>query len=698
MNSTEKKDKPIQFFVSPDGNDRWSGRLAAPNKSRANGPFATIERARKAVRALRQNGALPRAARVELRGGIYELPKPLVFDAMDSGSPAPADEWGRVTGPSRDVTYSAYRDEKPVLSGGRRITGWRATTVNGRVAWVAHVPEVAAGRWNFTQLWVNGQRAHRPRLPRQGLFRIESLLGTVVWKGSVHKVLFTGQDRFRFAPGDLLNWRNVRDIEFVALHYWIESRAPFDRINTATREARLQWKSRMRLTDDHTDKGAQYYVENVFEALEHPGEWYLDRPSGQLTYLPRSGENIKTAEIVAPRLPQLVILRGDAARGKPVEYMHFEGLTFSHSEWTPGGEALTASAQAACHIPGALSFRHARNCVVRHCAIEHVGSYGVECTEGCSDVQLAGNRIADLAGGGVKIWHTLPPGTSSRAETDGVAAPCLSCRRISVSDNEIADGGHRWRQAVGVLIGKCGGNQVLHNHIHDFDYTGISVGWTWGYAEGNAYGNIIEHNHIHHIGRGVLSDMGAIYLLGVSPGTRIRYNLIHDVESRGYGGWGIYTDEGSSFILIENNVVYRTKSAGFHQHYGRENLVRNNIFALGREEQFTRSRLEPHSSFTLTGNIFYFDAGGKVATGDWTDLRAVVDRNLYFNARGKPLEFAGGTFRQWQRRGMDRHSLVANPLFVAPQRGDFRLKRGSPAAKIGFVPIDVSDVGARKGD
>ncbi|MBI3987863.1 MAG: right-handed parallel beta-helix repeat-containing protein, partial [Lentisphaerae bacterium] len=492
------------------------------------------------------------------------------------------------------------------------------------------------------------------------------------------------------------NWRNVRDIEFVALHYWVESRVPFKSIDGATREARLQWKPRMRLTDDHTDKGAPYYVENVGEALEKPGEWYLDRPSGRLTYLPRGGETIKTADIVAPRLPQLAILRGDAARGKPIEHVQFEGLTFSHSEWVPGQEALTAAPQAACHIPGALSFRHARQCGVRQCAIEHVGSYGVDLMEGCTDVQLTGNRIADLAGGGVKIWHTLPPKTSSRAEIAGTTAPRLSCRRIRVTDNEIADGSHRWRQAVGVLIGKCSGNQVLHNHIHDFDYTGISVGWTWGYAEGNAYGNIVEHNHIHRIGRGVLSDMGAIYLLSVSPGTRVRYNLIHDVESRGYGGWGIYTDEGSSFILIENNVVYRTKSAGFHQHYGRENLVRNNIFAFGREAQFTRSRLESHSSFTLTGNIFYFDVGDKVATGDWTGLRAVVDRNLYFNTRGKPLEFAGGTLRRWQRRGMDRHSLVADPRFVAPRRGDFRLKRGSPAAKIGFVPIDVSDVGPRK--
>jgi hypothetical protein len=687
---------PIEFFISPNGNDRWSGRLPESNRRRTDGPFATIERARDSVRRLKIKGELRHAVRVCLRGGVYELRSPLVFTPEDSGSPSLMGEWNDVKGPEREVTYAAYRRETPILSGGHRITDWKETTVHDRRAWVAHLPEVARGRWYFTQLWVNGRRAIRPRLPRQGYFRVEKLLGEVHWKGSIHKALFTGQDRFRFTKGDLANWRNVRDVEFVALHYWIESRIPFQSIDPRTREARLQWKPRMRLTDDHTQQGAQYYVENVFEALAEPGEWYLDRPTGKLYYLPRPGEKITTAEVFAPRLKQLVVLRGDAEAGKPVHHLHFRGLTFSHSEWVPGEEAHTATPQAACHIPGALSFQHARDCSVRGCRVEHIGSYGIELNDGCSDVDIVGNRIADLAGGGVKVWHSMAARTSMDSETLRSDTVRWTSRRAKITDNEICDGGHRWRQAVGVLIGKCSANQVLHNHIHDFDYTGVSVGWTWGYAESLAYGNIIEHNHIHHIGRGVLSDMGGIYTLGVSPGTRLRFNLIHDIESRGYGGWGIYTDEGSSDILIEYNLVFRTKSAGFHQHYGRENILRNNIFAFGREAQFTRSRLEPHDSFTLTGNIFYADNDGTVASGNWKELRAVVDRNLYYHAHNKRLRFAGKNFEQWQRRGLDRHGLIRDPRFVNPARGDFRLKPGSATTRIGFVPFDLSNAGPRR--
>jgi hypothetical protein len=170
--------------------------------------------------------------------------------------------------------------------------------------------------------------------------------------------------------------------------------------------------------------------------------------------------------------------------------------------------------------------------------------------------------------------------------------------------------------------------------------------------------------------------------------------LIWDVESFGYGGWGIYFDEGSSGYLAENNIAHHLKSAGFHQHYGRENIVRNNIFALGREAQLMRSRNESHISFTIERNLIY-SAGAPIFASQWDSKQYILDRNLYWDATGKTAIFPGNrTLETWQKEsGHDLESRVADPLFTNPDAGDFTLRPGSPASQIGFQPIDLSKAG-----
>jgi parallel beta-helix repeat protein len=230
--------------------------------------------------------------------------------------------------------------------------------------------------------------------------------------------------------------------------------------------------------------------------------------------------------------------------------------------------------------------------------------------------------------------------------------------------------------------------------VHDLFYTAISLGWTWGYGPNQCKGNIIEFNELDHVGKGMMSDLGAIYTLGIQPGTVIRNNLIHHVESFIYGGWGIYLDEGSSEIQVENNVVYATKTGGFHQHYGRENIVRNNIFAFNREWQLMRTRAEQHVAFTFENNIVYYDSG-RLLGSDWSGTGFRMDRNLYWDARGEPVTFANNTLEAWRQRGHDVASIVADPLFVNPGNFDFRLRRGSPALRLGFRPFDMRTVGLR---
>jgi hypothetical protein len=208
--------------------------------------------------------------------------------------------------------------------------------------------------------------------------------------------------------------------------------------------------------------------------------------------------------------------------------------------------------------------------------------------------------------------------------------------------------------------------------------------------------NKIEFNRIHHLGWGVLSDMGGVYTLGLAQGTTVSNNVIHDVYSYdryGRGGWGLYNDEGSTGIVLENNLVYRIKTGTYHQHYGRENMVRNNILAQSMDGQIQRSRVEEHLSFTLSHNLIYWDRGPLIAAGSINDDNVKFESNLYFDASGQPVDFQGWTLDERQAKGWDVGSTIADPQFVDPAHGDFRLKPGSPAAAVGFQPFDYSRAG-----
>jgi parallel beta-helix repeat protein len=297
---------------------------------------------------------------------------------------------------------------------------------------------------------------------------------------------------------------------------------------------------------------------------------------------------------------------------------------------------------------------------------------------------VVANEIADMGAGGVKIGETQQRPNEADRNFEH-----------TVTDNQIHDLGAVYPSAIGVWVGQSSRNTVSHNHIHDLYYTAISVGWTWGYGPNQCNGNAIEFNHLHHIGKGMLSDMGAIYTLGMQPGTTIRNNVIHDVWSFTYGGWGIYPDEGSANEVIENNIVYRTKSAGFHQHYGRENIVRNNIFAFGSEFQLMRTRAEPHLSFTFEGNIVYFDSGALLGS-NWSGEGVRMDKNVYWDARGPIASFSGRTLAEWRGQGRDVASAVADPLFRNAASYDFTVLPESPVWKMGWKRIDASAVGPRR--
>ena len=435
----------------------------------------------------------------------------------------------------------------------------------------------------------------------------------------------------------------------------------------------------------------------------------MDKNAGTLCYLPRAGETIGQLDAVAPVLAQVVRLEGQPTEDGAIDHVTFRNIGFAHTEWYfpegfadarnrpevfPEPEAQSGGfAQAEIGVPGAVWGQGVRNSAFENCAFIDLGNYGLELARGCQGNRISHCEFAELGAGGVKLGETTARSDTFEQTKDN-----------EISDCQIHDGGQMFHSAIGVWLGQSQSNRIVHNLIHDFYYTGISIGWTWGYSSAMASNNLVAFNHVHHIGiksngdGPILSDMGGIYTLGKQPGTLIENNLWHDIAAVRYGGWGIYFDEGSSGIVAISNVVYRAWHGGFHQHYGETNFVLNNIFAFGGYHQVQRTRAEPHVSFTFETNIVYFDTG-ELFSGDWSQDKYEMDWNVYFDARPAAtpaqMRFADVTLQQWRARGHDSHSIIANPLFVDATNNDFRLQPGSPALKLGFKQIDLKQVGPR---
>jgi hypothetical protein len=670
---------PVDFFVSPRGKDTWTGKLPEPGDH--DGPFATVARAREAVRALATTLDRPRPVRVVLRAGMYYLESPLEFGPEDSGfSNSP-------------VVYAAAPGEKVTLSGGRRLQGGRWGEVNGRKAWLVEVPEVKAGTWRFRQLFVNGGRRPRTRLPKEGEYRIESL------PGYTGDFLRSPTRRFVYAAGNIVpDWRNLQDVEIVGITRWLDNRLPIEGVDAKSRTVSFDRPSLFALVSG--DKPGPYWVENVVEALDTSGQWYIDRSQGILCYLPRTEEKMPSAEIIAPRLSRVIRVVGRA--DAPVHDLRFEGLAIAHTEWQPPAD-YASSLQAGIEVPGAVLFDYAERCGVTGGAIEHIGNYGIEVGVGCSDLEISHNRITDIGAGAVRIGHFFSWETdgSGRLTERGIRRKAAMptgprSRRITVADNEIANLGRFTPEAVGIFVGDNAECRIVHNHIHDLFYSGISVGSVQDFGPCEAAGNIVEYNHIHDVGQGMLSDLAGIYACS-TPKSRVAFNVVHDVTRREYGGWGIYPDEGAHDLLIRQNLVYRCQDGALFAHHNREITVESNIFALNRGGQVERGGIGGFELSCRRNLVFYTE--GK-AVGDYGREHAgrdvcAFDRNLYWNASGKSVLFGAMSFAEWQVTGQDKGSRVADPMFMAPEKGDFRLRPRSPAADVGFEQWDFSKVGPR---
>lgn len=565
---------------------------------------------------------------------------------------------------SRPVVFYGEGDVKPVISGGYRVGGWQRAEGG---LWKTVVPEVRQTGKLFEQFFVNGESAVRARTPNVETFHPDTVLETGIGPGKSRLRIYCAKEMLpRFANGE----KPV----MTAMHKWDCTRRTVDSVNVdggyfvVHGDSMATWKP--------IQYSSNIFIDNYRAALDAPGEWYLEK-DGTLYYMPREGEDMATAVCETSKTNRLLAVSGGGD-------ITFRNISFQYAAYRMPEDGNSPQ-QGAVSMEAAIEIDSADNVRFENCEVMHTGASGIWMKRDCRDCTIVGCYIYDIGGGGIKVGDFNKP-------------PQHPCSGITIENNIVSRVGQTLPQALGIGISHADHCKVLHNDVFDLTYSAISVGWTWGYAPTLTHDNEIAYNHLHHLGWGLMSDMGGIYTLGKSQGTRVHHNTIHDVYSYDYGGWGLYTDEGSSDITLDHNLVYGCKSGGFHQHFGADNMVLNNIFAWGITAEVRYSYFEKHLEYTFEHNIVY---GGIRRQGDcvWGQGMSNDDWNCYWVTDGsRPTfgnykQYTDKTLEQLQSNGHDQHSIVADPLFVDPVHGDFRFRSLKVARRIGFKPWDYSEAG-----
>ena len=325
---------------------------------------------------------------------------------------------------------AAYRNEQPVLSGGRRITGWEK--VEGKSGWWrATLPEVREGKWYFHQLFINGQRKHRARSPNDGYFQAEG------------EYLNINPVQFKFRSDDIKKEWVGSGVELIALHKWIDLRQYIRGLDETNHVVTLSGA----IAQQVKESNARYTIENTPDALDEPGEWYLDRKTGGLTYWPEPGEDLARAEVIAPVLSSEIIrVEGDFTAKKPVQHVVVRGLTFAHTDWSLPENGYLDS-QAAVQVRGDVLAEGAVDCVVENCIFAHLGGYALELGKGCQRCRVIGNEIYDIGAGG-RLSPKSPPTIAA-----GDGPNYLAVNPVPTTKDQCKHGG--WRQFGFKNQGQC---------------------------------------------------------------------------------------------------------------------------------------------------------------------------------------------------------------------------------------------------
>jgi hypothetical protein len=566
------------FYVATNGNN--------DNPGTRERPFSTLARARDAVRQLQTAEPRKKGATVLVRGGTYVLKETLLLGPKDSGTP------------EHPIVYAAYPGEEPILSGGRAIPGWKRA--QGK-RWQARVPPEMGRTWRFTQLFVNGKRQTRGRMPDSDDWR----RWWQVAAGPPHATVF------HFPDNTLADWPNLSDVEInlIPQYYWQNQIIPLGKLDMKSHSATLATPPPAYAIYP----GNPFRAENVLSAVTRPGTWSLDTHAGVVTLWPEDGVDLTRSVVTAPVLPLLIRCEGADAPNSRARGLVFRGLTFTQTAQVPMAQRDPQDTGTLDTNDCALLFQGATDCTVERCRFVQTGGYGVRLKHAATGIRILENDFAECGGGGVLLTG-YGPGTRDVNRGNIIAG------------NHIHHCGVFFWHCPGISLTQSGENIIAFNHLHDLPYGGVLVadcsvdyfrefrgkqgrGFQFRWDEiGNdpltfdsvkrfthSRRNQIVYNTIHDVVQR-LEDSGAIHIGFVGGHNVVRGNLIHDVRAAAKC-WGLYTDAETNRERIEGNVVWSCPAPHIDYEQGgpNNNQWSNNVLSTQTQE--------PPEAKTLRGKI-----------------------------------------------------------------------------------------------
>ncbi len=659
----------VILYVSPDGSESAKGTLEEP---------MSLVAAKEYLKSKKEECA---SATVYLMGGTYSLTQTLEFNSEDMGN----------------VTYCAYEGQDVIFSGATPITGFTESEANGVKVFKTTV-DVSSEDKIFKTLFSDTRILTTPRYPENGYFTVKALAPEDdLWTEDNTPWSHTRGSRSFYADTANIkhDFHNITDVNIRILHYWHDELMNVTSYDKSSGKIGLSRPSTMLI-----EEGNRYYFENVFEELNAPCEWYLDSNTGELFYVPVDGEIAEELTLYSSFNDKLITING-------INSISFKGIRFTRTDWEfPTANEMykddwTAKndmdfPQAALFVEGVVEVDYAEDIHFTNCEFTDLGGTAIKYRNGVKNSSIENCYFENIAATAIFVG-----GFNYHPEDAEYTS------NITIKNNEIYKYGRKFHCAIGIHITYCDTAIIQNNEIHDGYYTGISVGWVWGYDYHSTRNITINRNLIYNIGQGWLSDMGGIYMLGRQPGTTISENVIHNVAADpgegGYGGWGIYLDEGSSFMIVEKNLVYSCGNQSFNTHYGEGNVIRNNIAAFSGEGLVSPGiKEENHSTAYYYNNIFLTKDKAPIYINMMDTSHFYDNGNLMWSiTEGDELYciiWDGPiTVQDAIDQGFIHDAMIADPLFKDAENFDFTLHEKSPAFTMNFEAWDYSLAGTVKG-